>query len=232
MLNAIRRFGLFSMLLLSMALLWQEPLAASPMSSLTYDSSGTIDASRIAGPSLVTFQGVNSGQVTTNVPFALGDLTVSPVPQGAASIYQSAPLTLSVTFRSPDDPSSQTNATPITVHGSIDGSVANNGSPSYSLLGYFGKPDPSLSEKFGIDPIPFEVASRSYLLKLTPQIFDLTPGSVSYTVRLEGVVIPNPNTVPEPTTIVVFAVASVGSLLSRLRATLRRGGNWVCSAQR
>ncbi len=105
---------LLSLHILGSAMLMPTHAAANLMSGFAYDSSGSNDKSRIQGPSLITFQGVNSGQLTLDVPFTIGEFTISPIPKGSASEYATS-LTVSIAFRSPNDSSSLSNYFQITL---------------------------------------------------------------------------------------------------------------------
>ncbi len=212
----VLRTSAFALACLALA----SPAARSATVSHTYSTSGTVLGTGISNPdgtpatNVVSYTPVVSGAFTTPSSLSLGQFQVATLPTGKETDYNATPFTITYNPLKVAGVDYPTTSSPITITGTLSGSVTGNQS---SVRATFTK----------ISTPTFTSADGQYLstLSVLNSPLDLVPASAGGTTTIQaavGTTTPSPldtTTTPEPTTLAILATSLVGlGLRSRLRS--------------
>ena len=195
---------------------------ASASALIDYTSAGTIGSTGITGTPVVSFNNTSAGSFNAPSDFSLGDFHVTPLADGQSTTYTNTPFQISLTVNQIDGSAPEPNQTPVTLSGVLNGTVT--GPNQSTVVAQFNP---------GATP-DFVTGSATNTLSVFDNPLSLVPsttngGLTSAQAYLNNQVASVPplggtQTVPEPTSVLVFSagIAVVG--LIRRRRLGRSGG--------
>ncbi len=169
---------------------------------MTYTTSGSIGATGIKGPNVISYVPEASGQIVTPSAFSLGTFVIGYLPPGTTTTYDRTPFSITYTATKVNGSEPTVNQSPVTLTGFLNGTVSG---PSQSdVLATFSPVD---------KPTFLTDNYINTLSVLDPQV-SLVPSTTNFgrtTAQAHLKVAPAPP-VPEPTTIALFltTIAGVG----------------------
>lgn len=179
-----------------------------PLSVMAYSTAGAVGTTGITGANVVSINTVAGGTVKTPSAFSLGEFVVSALQEGQKTTYERTPFSFTYLVSSINGATPDKNETPVEVRGELTGTV--DGPDQSNLVATF---DPVT-----IDPV-FRTGDFLNTLKVGGSVL-LVPssnngGRTTVQARISSSAVP----APEPTTIALFVVASVGlGLRHRMRS--------------
>ena len=187
----------------------------------TYSTSGTIGTSGIMGTPIVNFQGVENGSLTTGTPFSLGQFTLDATQSGGTTAYHNTPFSIQFEVHGNGGQSPQTNETPITLTGALNGTISNSGQSDLNLniilpiIPEFEPPAPFISTSFNtgtvLNTLKFDNWGAFALFQNPNE-----NGTTTIQAQLDVTPVP----VPEPSTLIVFGILLASAGLSRKRKAI------------
>jgi hypothetical protein len=173
----------------------------------TYTTSGAVLATWPAGAGQpnIQFQGVSdSTGLVAPGSFTLGSFQVGSI-SGPSAQFSSIPFQVTMSFQ-PKDPSVDMSSAKVVVNGVLNGTIFGNKSSDLTA---------TITGVTGTGPVPFDL---SQLTVLAPQILSpagVNGGSTALNAYLGT--LPQPPSIPEPTTLAIFGVVLALAGARRLR---------------
>lgn len=176
--------------------------ANSPVTPISYQTVGTIDAPAIDSPGLLYYSGVSNGTYDGSGTIDLGNFVASTLARTTDATFNNTPFQI---IASVGGDSSEA------INGVINGQFGPSASPPMLTATITG------ISQYGNNPLPFALS-----LPLNTPLQLALPDSAVYPAPtgLAGAVV-NAAPIPEPTSIAVFAVTLGGLGLWRRRRTAR-----------
>ena len=203
---------------------------ASPSATrVTYETSGTIDASGVTGTPVVRFVG-GTGSTATASPFPLGAFQVDPANTGAVTRYSQTPVTISYWTQAVNGTSTAaqngTPASPMVIHGWLSGTVGGANASALSVLFDQGlqPDDPRFYQPRPLPPFPAGASVGENADGKPPGYLSLNGGQSLLTLNPAGgamtpvaAAVDLTASVPEPTSVLVFLAGAAALGLARRR---------------
>ena len=176
----------------------------------TFSTSGSVSGTRVLGSQLVSFRGVDNGALTTGAPFTFGEFFINPVPNGTTTTYDHTPFSILFTLKSFDGHAPVPNETPVTLSGTLTGSILGNGVINLHA-DFTSIPNPADPHYFyGLYAKNFKTDSYTNVFDVPNPSFILSAPSFGGETPVVGLV--NLLSVPEPSSqlLILFGASTCG----------------------
>jgi hypothetical protein len=183
---------------------------AAPLASrIGFSTSGQVGTEGVVGPDAIGFNSVASDAIDAPGLMTLGSFQLATQPAGSTTTYVNTPFSVTFLVDSIDGQPPAINQTPIVLAGTLNGTI------SGPKGGVFAAFEP-------IPPVLYRVGPYSTYLSPIAGLYlsaDTAPDGRAtilgqYTLAND----PNPAPIPEPASILAFAVLAAGGLALRRRA--------------
>jgi len=184
--------------------------ATSPSQSakvlMSYATSGTIDSAGVSGTPVISFNSVPTGQFTSPSWFSLGEFMVAALPEGVTTSYTDTPFSITYLANTVNGQPVTGATSPIVLTGKINGSVT-------------GASQSDLMVSFDQKPIPdFQTNGFTNTLVNLDTNLTLVPSTTNGgRTTAQSIMVVSPMPVPEPTSIMIFAMGAAGLAWHRRR---------------
>jgi hypothetical protein len=199
---------------LAMGLAGASAAEAAPL--ISYSTSGTIGLTGVTGPNIISFNSVATGDYDAPSSLSLGEFLVAPLAPGVSSTYTNTPFSITYLTNSIDGAPPVPNQTPITITGTLSGTVT--GSGQSNVVATFN-PLSTTTFRTGGYNNSFQISDAT--VSLVPSTTNGGRTTAQSRNSVTAVPAPPPQ-VPEPASIAVFLTAAAGLGLRRRTRTRSR----------